>query len=147
MNCAAKFSSRATVGHVTRHLGTMMVVDITDRTITEYQTARLKEGAAPKTINEEVGFLLRLLGEAGDFIRARLRRQKKLKLAVGREVGKAYSPEEKEALLAARNEPAACDRLIPRTGSLRPQLTPPDTRGASVPSASAPGVRYSKREK
>lgn len=93
--------ARYAVGHVTRHLGKMMVVDLTDKTITEYQTARLKEGAAPKTINEEVGFLLRLLGEAGDPIRARLRRQKKLKLAVRRQVGKAYSPEEKEALLAA----------------------------------------------
>jgi len=89
------------VGHVIRHLGRMMVVDITEKTVTAYQTARLKEGAAPKTINEEVGFLLRLLGEAGDPIRARLRRQKALKLPVGRQVGKAYSPEEKEALLAA----------------------------------------------
>ena len=77
--------ARYAVGHVTRHLGKMMVVDLTDKTITAYQTGRLKEGAAPKTINEEVGFLLRLLGEAGDPIRARLRRQKKLKLAVSRQ--------------------------------------------------------------
>jgi integrase len=89
------------VGHVTRHLGKMMVVDLTDKTVTGYQTARLKEGAAPKTINEEVGFLLRLLGEAGDLVRLRLRRQKTLKLAVRGQVGKAYSPEEKEKLLAA----------------------------------------------
>ncbi len=89
------------VGHVTRHLGKMMTVDVTEKTVTAYQTARLKEDAAPKTINEEVGFLLRLLGELGDGIRARLRRQKTLKLAVGTRVGKAYSPEEKEALLAA----------------------------------------------
>jgi hypothetical protein len=60
-----------------------------------------KTHAAPKTINEEVGFLLRMLLGAGDAIRARLRRQKMLKLAVGKRVGKAYSPEEKEALLAA----------------------------------------------
>lgn len=93
--------ARYAVGHVTRHLGKMMMVELTDKTITEYQTARLKEGAAPKTINEEVGFLLRLLGEAGDPIRARLRRKKMLKLAVGRQVGKAYTPEEKESLLAA----------------------------------------------
>ena len=70
------------VGHVTRHLGEMMAVDVTEKTVTAYQTARLKETAAPKTINEEVGFLLRLLGDAGDVIRARLRRQKSLKLAV-----------------------------------------------------------------
>jgi integrase len=89
------------VGNVIRRLGTMMVVDLTDKTITDYQTTRLKENAAPKTINEEVGFLLRILGEAGDVIRARLRRRKKLKLAVRHQVGKAYAPEEKDALLAA----------------------------------------------
>ena len=47
------------VGHLVRLLGKMMVADVTDKTITEYQNERLKEGAAPKTINEEVGFLLR----------------------------------------------------------------------------------------
>jgi integrase len=57
--------------------------------------------AAPKTINEEVGVLLRLLGEAGEPIRARLRRQKTLTLAIPERVGKAYAPEEKTALLAA----------------------------------------------
>src|SRR5258708_1119835 len=89
------------IGNVTRHLGEAMVVDITDESVKKYQTARLKERAASKTINEEVGFLLRLLGEPGDGIRARLRRQKALKLPVRNHVGKAYAPEEKEALLAA----------------------------------------------
>jgi integrase len=93
--------ARYAVGHVTRHLGKMMVVDINEKTVVAYQAARLKEGAAPKTINEEVGFLLRLLGESGDPVRARLRRQKCLKLPVRTKVGKAYSPEEKEALLTA----------------------------------------------
>jgi integrase len=89
------------LGHVTRLIGESMAVDITDKTVKAYQTTRLKEGAAPKTINEEVGFLLRLLGEAGDGIRARLRRQRALKLAVNHQVGKAYTPEDKLALLAA----------------------------------------------
>ena len=89
------------LGHVTRHLGASMAVDITDNALKEYQTVRLKESAAPKSINEEVGFLLRMLGEAGDGIRARLRRQKALKLAVHNQVGKAYTPEDKLALLAA----------------------------------------------
>ena len=44
--------------------------------------------------------LLRLLGDQGDGIRARLRRQKALKLATGKQVGKAYTPEEKQRLLA-----------------------------------------------
>jgi len=89
------------VGNVTRHLGATMAVDVTEHTVTTYQTTRLKEGAAPKTINEEIGFLLRLLGEAGDVIRARLRRRKALKLAVPRGPGKAYTPAEKEEMLAA----------------------------------------------
>ena len=84
------------VGNVTRHLGELMAVDVTDKTVKTYQTARLKEKAAPKTINEEVGFLLRLLGDAGEPIRARLRRQKALKLATREQVGKAYTPEEKD---------------------------------------------------
>ena len=89
------------IGNVTRLSGGSMAVDVTDKAVKEYQTARLREGAAPKTINEEVGFLLRLLGDAGDIIRSRLRRQKALKLAIRRHVGRAYAPEEKEALLAA----------------------------------------------
>ena len=89
------------LGHVARHIGASMAVDITEDAVKTYQTARLKEGAAPKSVNEEVGFLLRMLGEAGDGIRARLRRQKALKLAVHHQVGKAYSPEDKRALLAA----------------------------------------------
>jgi len=36
-----------------------MAVDVTDKTVRNYQTSRLNEKAAPKTINEEVGFLLR----------------------------------------------------------------------------------------
>ena len=89
------------VGNVLRHVGASMAVDVTELTVTSYQTTRLKEGAAPKTINEEVGIFLRLLGEGGDVIRMRLRRRKVLKLAIRRDVGKAYSPEEKDALLAA----------------------------------------------
>ncbi len=89
------------VGNVLRHLGALMVVDVSDKAVNSYQTARLKEGAAPKTINEEVGFILRMLGESGDVVRARLRRRKTLKLAVQRGPGKAYSPAEKEAMLAA----------------------------------------------
>jgi integrase len=87
------------IGHVTRLVGTTMAVDISAATIRNYQTARLKEGAAPKSINDEVGFFLRIMGERGDSIRGRLRRDKSLKLRVGRQIAKAYSPEEKAAML------------------------------------------------
>jgi integrase len=89
------------LGHVARHLGELMAVDISDKTVREFQSARLKEQAAPKSINEEVGFLLRLLAEQGDCIRAKLRRQKALKLPVRSQVGKAFESEEKQQLQAA----------------------------------------------
>src|SRR5205807_1060834 len=60
----------------------------------------LKEKAAPKTINEEVGFLLRLLEHRGELIRAQLKRQKCLKLKVRNNIAKVYSPEEKTGLTA-----------------------------------------------
>src|SRR3954447_12916972 len=56
---SAKFAEYA-LGHVNRLLGQVMVVDVSDKVVQQYQTERLKESAAPKTINEEVGFLLRL---------------------------------------------------------------------------------------
>jgi len=87
------------VGNVTRHLGDRMSLDFSERTVKEYQSRRLGEKAAPKTVNEEVGFLLRLLGDRGDAIRARLKRQKALKLRIHNQVGKAYTPEEKAQLL------------------------------------------------
>lgn len=89
------------IGHVKRHLGEKLLVDISDQTVRAYQTSRLKEGAAPKTINEEVGFLLRLLGDRGDSIRSKMRREKTLKLRVRQNVGKAYSTNDKTALLQA----------------------------------------------
>lgn len=70
------------VGHVIRHLGKLLLVDVSSETVKQYQVARLKEKASAKSINEEVGFLLRLLGERGDAIRAALRREKALKLRV-----------------------------------------------------------------
>jgi integrase len=48
-----------------------MLIDITEQAVMEYQNARLRENTAPKSVNEEVGFLLRILGEPGDLLRAR----------------------------------------------------------------------------
>jgi integrase len=75
--------------------------------VVKYQTDRLKQNAAPKTINDEVGFLLRILPVAqSGAIRAQLRVQKQLKLKCNRRIGKAYSSEEKADLIrAAKNAP------------------------------------------
>ncbi len=92
------------IGHVTRLLGSKMIVDADEAMVLEYQQQRLKEEASPKTINEEVGFLLRLLGERGELIRARLRKQKMLKLKESKPVVRIYSPEEKQKLMEASRD-------------------------------------------
>ena len=92
--------------HVIRLLGDLMAVDVADRVVLKYQTDRLAEGASPKTINEEVGFLLRLLSvsQAGA-LRAQLKQQKKLKLKVEKTVGRAFTVEEKSALVSSTKAP------------------------------------------
>jgi integrase len=57
-----------------------------------------------KTINEEVDFLLRLMGDIGDVLRVRLPKKKQLKLKVRNRVGKAYDPVEKARLLATAKQ-------------------------------------------
>ena len=101
--------------HVKRITGKAMAVDVSEDTVTGYQTARLKEGAAPKSINEEVGFLIRLLGDQGDILRLKLRRKKQLKLATRDRVARAFSTVEKTALLEAaklRRSPAIYPALM-----------------------------------
>lgn len=89
------------IEHLKRLLGGKMLVDFSEAVVIKYQNDRLDEGAAPKTINEEVGFLLRILGEPGDILRVRLRKKKMLKLKVRRKIGKAYGEKEKERMLQA----------------------------------------------
>jgi integrase len=95
------------LGHVTRLLGDKLAVAIDDAVVKTYQTARLKEDAAPKSVNEEVTFLLRLLGDAGDAMRVRLRRDKALKLKVSQNVARAYSEVEKNQMLALAKDSSA----------------------------------------
>ncbi len=59
---SATFAEYA-LGHVARLLGTKLVGDIMDSSVLHYQEDRLRENAAPKSINEEVRFLLKMLGE------------------------------------------------------------------------------------
>ncbi|MGA9424672.1 MAG: hypothetical protein WBV33_06310, partial [Terracidiphilus sp.] len=87
------------IRHLNRLLGAKMLVDFSEAVVTKYQNDRLSEKASPKTINEEVGFLLRILGEPGDLIRVRLRKKKMLKLKTREVIGKAYSEDEKNRML------------------------------------------------
>jgi len=88
------------LGHVTDHLGGRLVVEITPTVVKRYQTDRLAEKAGPKTINDEVLLLLRLCGDQGDLIRAKLRREKAMKLALPPSPGRAYTADEKTRMLA-----------------------------------------------
>jgi integrase len=96
---SATFAEYA-IGHITRLVGDKMLVDMNEASVIKYQNDRLTENAAPKTVNEEVGFLLRIMGDLGELLRVRLRKKKKLKLKVRNDIGKAYSEEEKERMLA-----------------------------------------------
>ena len=95
---SATFAEYA-IRHIKRLVGDKMLVDMNEATLIKYQNDRLTESAAPKTVNEEVGFLLRIMGDLGDLVRVRLKKKKKLKLKVRNDIGKAYSTEEKERML------------------------------------------------
>ena len=95
---SARFAEYA-IDHLKRLLGSKMLVDFNEAAVIHYQNARLSESAAPKSVNEEVGFLLRILGDPGDLLRIRLRKRKMLKLKVRQTVGKAYTPAEKDRML------------------------------------------------
>ncbi len=86
--------------HVTDLLGDRLVVELTPTVVKRYQMDRLAEKAGPKTVNDEVLLLLRLCGDQGDLIRARVRREKALKLKTPPSPGRAYSADEKARMLA-----------------------------------------------
>ncbi len=96
---SATFAEYA-LGHVTDHVGKKLVVEITPAVVKRYQRNRLAEQAGPKTINDEVLLLLRLCGDQGDLIRAKLRREKSLKLKTPPSPGRAYTADEKARMLA-----------------------------------------------
>jgi hypothetical protein len=96
---SATFAEYA-LGHVSRLIGAEMVVDIDEAAVLRYQEERLREKAAPESINEEVRFLLKMLGDSGEIIRGRLRKKKQLELAARKRLGKAFDTEETENLTA-----------------------------------------------
>jgi integrase len=86
------------VAHLKKHFGRLLLSDITDRDISEYQTLRKDQKAAPKTINNEVGTLRAILR------RHRLWAQIQpdvRPLTVTTDVGIALGVEQEEQLVAA----------------------------------------------
>jgi len=88
------------VKHITRICGGLMLVDVSDSVVKRYQTTRLKEKASPKTVNNETGVLLRILGDHGDLIRLRMKRQRALNIPVKNEPGRAFTVDEQRAMLS-----------------------------------------------
>lgn len=89
------------IRHLDQHLGSKMLIEIDATVISDYQIARLEQHAAPKSINEEVGILLRIMAERGDLVGRELKRKRILKLAVGQQPGKAFDVVEKDRMTKA----------------------------------------------
>jgi integrase len=84
--------------HLRPVFGSLLLIDITAADIAEYQAARLKEKASPKTVNLEVGTLRAILRRHR--LWADLQPDVKM-LAVRDDVGRAVTADEETALLAA----------------------------------------------
>jgi len=86
--------------HLEKHLGSLLALDLTEPRITEYMAVRKGEGASNRTINIELSVLSRAMGQKFSMMWPKLKR-----LEERRDVGRALSPEEEQAIVeaAARN--------------------------------------------
>ncbi len=105
-NCASSLRYlKQRLVHIKAHIGDMMLIEIGDNTISEYQSVRLREGASGSSINAEVMFTLHMMSEIGDAVRLKLRRERKLRLPKNENCGKALTQEQETALLVAAQVP------------------------------------------
>ena len=118
-NRAPRFANYA-LGHVKRIVGNKLTVDIDAAAVLTFQEDRLREGASAKSVNEEVRFLLKMLGDPGEIVRAQLRKEKQLKLKVRTTIGKAFDSSETDKLsieVEKSRSPhiytALCSRVMP----------------------------------
>jgi integrase len=93
------------LAQLNKHMGDMMLIEISNETIAEYQNVRLKEGASGSSINNEVMFALHMMGDIGDAVRLKLRREKRLRLPKNENCGKALDLKQEDALLTAAQVP------------------------------------------
>jgi hypothetical protein len=78
------------IRHLKQHLGTKMMAQINEETVGKYQVARLKQKAAPKTINEEVGELLRVPRGPGRASQSAAEEKQKAKTEGGQRSGQGF---------------------------------------------------------
>ena len=84
--------------HLSAHVGSMLLADITPQHIGKYQTKRQKEEASNRTINMEISTLRMMMKSAR--LWAAISQDVRM-LPERREVGKALKPDEETRLLAA----------------------------------------------
>jgi integrase len=87
---------KTNLGHLLPEVGKLLVCDIEARDIAQYQQKRLQEGAAPKTINLEVGTLRAIIKRNGAW--SKLQGDVRM-LPAQEEVGRAISAVEEQILL------------------------------------------------
>jgi integrase len=102
----------ANLKHLRPVFGKLLITDIDGKAISQYQQERLKEEASPKTINLEVGTLRAILRRHR--IWAAIQPDVRM-LPTQDDIGRAITPEEEKALLAACSES--------RSRSLLPAVT------------------------
>ena len=89
---------RSNLKHITPYFGKMLLCDIAADDLARYQAERLEEGAAPKTVNLEVGTVRAILRK--NRLWASIQPDVRM-LRVREDIGRAISPEEESALLEA----------------------------------------------
>jgi integrase len=88
------------VGHLKPHFAKLLLTDVEADDISRYQAKRKKEGASPKTINNEVDTLRAILRNHDHLLWAKLQR-KVHRLKPRKDVGRALSHDEWHRLLTA----------------------------------------------
>jgi len=100
----AKWATNTLIGelanlkHLNPAFSRRLVVDIEAKDVSRYQDARLEEGAASKTINNELGTLRAILKHSGAWARIQ---PGVTQLPPGEDIGRAITAQEERALLDA----------------------------------------------
>src|SRR5689334_16954738 len=81
--------AKGRLANVTRLMGRVLLIDVTEDAIHGYISKRIDEGASGRTVNMEVGELSRAIGKKWSVLWPNVRKQEERT-----DVGKALSPEE-----------------------------------------------------
>lgn len=97
--------SEGRLKQVVRHLGAVMLHELSEAKVRDYQRARLAEGVDGRTVNMELGELSRAIGHPWSRLWPKVK-----KLEERKEVGRALSSEEEWRLLEACNAQSSPNR-------------------------------------